>query len=131
METAKKKILLVEDEIELVEMLRMRLEESDYQVRTALDGEQAFEAVKEERPDLVILDLMLPKIDGYKVCGLLKKDTRYAAVPIIIFSARAQASDIALGLEMGADAYITKPFDPDLLVGRIHDLLRASGEAEG
>lgn len=119
----KKKILLVEDEIDLVDMLRLRLEESDYDVLTASDGEQGFEWAKTEHPDLIILDLMLPKMDGYKVCGLLKKDARYAKTPIIIFSARAQEADIQLGREMGADAYVTKPFDPELLMNQVQKLI--------
>lgn len=122
----KKKILVVEDELEIADMLRLRLEESDFSVATAYDGAQAFEVIKEERPDLVILDLMLPKIDGYKVCGLLKMDTRFSHLPIIIFSARSQASDIALGMEMGADAYVTKPFDPEALVAKIQELMNPS-----
>lgn len=121
----KKKILLVEDEIDLVDMLRLRLEESDYDVLTAHDGEQGFERARTDRPDLIILDLMLPKMDGYKICGLLKKDARYAKTPIIIFSARAQESDIQLGREMGADAYVTKPFDPEVLMDQVQKLINS------
>lgn len=118
-----KKILLVDDEPELVDMVKMRLEANNYGVITANDGQEALDRVKKEKPDLVILDLMLPKLDGYKLCGLLKKDARYTNIPIIIFTARAQESDIKLGEEVGADAYITKPFEPQILLSKITELL--------
>ena len=121
----KKKILLVEDEMDLMAALRQRLEESDYDVITASDGAEGFESAKRDRPDLIILDLMLPKMDGYKVCGLLKKDSRYAKTPIIIFSARGQESDIRLGREMGADAYVTKPFDPEALMEQVQKMIHS------
>ncbi|MDP3791427.1 MAG: response regulator [Candidatus Omnitrophota bacterium] len=120
-----KKILVVDDEVQLVEMLKMRLEATGYGVVCAYDGQEALEKAKKEKPDLIILDLMLPKMDGYKVCGLLKNDSRYAKIPIIMFTARAQEEDIALGKEMGAEAYITKPFDPKLLLGKIQELIGA------
>ncbi|MBI5145225.1 MAG: response regulator [Candidatus Omnitrophica bacterium] len=121
---ANKKILVVDDEKELVEMIKMRLEANDYEVISAFDGQEALEKAKKEKPDLIILDLMLPKMDGYKVCGLLKADTRYNKIPIIMFTARVQESDIKLGQEVGADAYITKPFEPETLLGKIKELLK-------
>ena len=106
----KKKILLVEDEKVLIETVTLRLEANGYEVIPAYDGFEGLEKAKKEKPDLIILDLMLPKMDGYKVCGLLKADTRYNKIPIIMFTARAQESDKKMGKEVGADAYITKPF---------------------
>ena len=118
-----KKILLVDDEPNIVLLLETRLKANGFQVVSAADGLAALEAVKKEKPDLIILDLMLPKMDGYKVCGLLKKDTRFAKIPILIFTARAQAEDVKLGQELGADAYIVKPFEPKTLLEKIQELI--------
>ena len=120
----KKRILIVEDEAQLVNLLKMRLEANDYEVITAYDGQEGLDKARKEKLNLIILDLMLPGMDGYKVCGLLKKDTRYAGVPIIMFTARAQEEDIKLGKEVGADAYITKPFEPQVLLEKIKELLQ-------
>lgn len=114
-----KKILVVDDEVQLVELIKMRLEASRYKVITAYDGQEALDKAKKEKPDLIILDLMLPKMDGYKVCGLLKADSRYNKIPILMFTARAQETDIKQGKEVGADDYITKPFEPEVLLGKI------------
>lgn len=121
----KKRLLIVDDEADLAEMIKFRMENNGYEVLLAYDGQQALETARKERPDLIILDLMLPKMDGYKVCGLLKKDSRYAAIPIIIFTAKGLADDIKLGQELGADAYITKPFEPQVLLEKIKQLLPA------
>lgn len=119
----KKRIFIVDDETQIVDMLKMRLEANGYEVITACDGQEAFEKAKKENPDLIILDLMLPKMDGYKVCGLLKKDARYKKIPIIMFTARAQEKDIRLAEEVGAEAYITKPFESQSLLAKIKELL--------
>ncbi|MBL7070533.1 MAG: response regulator [Candidatus Omnitrophica bacterium] len=119
-----KKILIVEDEAQLVEMIKMRLEASGYEVISAHDGQEGLDKAKKEKLDLIILDLMLPKIDGYKVCRMLKFDEKYKQIPIILFSARAQDEDKKMGEEVGADAYITKPFDPQVLLGKIKELLK-------
>ena len=119
----KKRILVVEDEAELVDLVKMRLEANDYEVILAYDGQEGLARAKKEKPDLIILDLMLPKMDGYKVCGLLKKAARYANIPIIMFTARAQEEDVKLGKEVGADAYITKPFGAHILLSKIKELL--------
>ena len=119
----KRRILIVEDEAELVEMIKMRLEAADYEVISAFDGQEGLDVAKKEKPDLIILDLMLPKMGGYKVCGLLKKDARYARIPVIIFTARAQEEDIKLSQEVNADAYIIKPFEPQVLLSKIKELL--------
>lgn len=123
---AKKQILLVDDEPQLVDMVKMRLEANGYGVFVAYDGQEALEKARNEKPDLIILDLMLPKMDGYEVCGLLKKDSRYAKMPIIMFTAKAQEEDIKLGKEVGADAYITKPFEHQVLLSKIKELLGES-----
>lgn len=119
-----KRILLVDDEKDLVETVTFRLQANGYEVIPAYDGQEALEKAKKEKPDLIILDLMLPKMDGYKVCGLLKADARYNKIPIILFTARAQESDKKMGEETGANAYITKPFEPEALLGKIKELLK-------
>ncbi len=120
---SKKRILVVDDEVDLVETLTFRLEANGYEVIKAHDGQVGLDIAKKDKPDLMILDLMLPKMDGYKVCGLLKADARYKKIPIIMFTARAQESDKKIGEEVGADAYITKPFDPQVLLAKIKELL--------
>jgi len=120
---AKKKILLVDDEVELVELVKIRLEANGYEVITAFDGNQALDKAKKEMPDLIILDLMLPKIDGYKVCRMLKFDEKYKHIPIIMFTARALEADQKIGLEVGANDYIIKPFEPEILLSKIKNFL--------
>ncbi len=119
-----KRILVVDDEEDIVKLVKTYLEYHHYEVITAGDGQEGFEKVKTGKPDLIVLDLMLPKINGYKVCGLLKKDTRYAKIPVVMFTAKAQEEDIKLGQEVGADAYITKPYEPDILLAKIKELLK-------
>lgn len=119
-----KTILIVEDEVELVEMVKMRLEANGYKVIAAYNGEDGLYWARKEKPDLILLDLMLPKMDGYEVCGTLKKDKNYADIPICIFTARAQESEKRLGMELGADAYIIKPFEPSALLEKIKELLK-------
>jgi len=119
----KKKILLVDDEEDVLRTVGFRLQSSGYEVITASDGMEGLEKAHSEKPDLVILDLMLPKMDGYKVCAFLKKDTRYRNIPIIMFTAKAGDLDKKLGLEVGADAYVMKPFEPPELVKTVEDLL--------
>jgi DNA-binding response OmpR family regulator len=120
----KKRILIVDDEEDLRRMLRFRLEAMDYEVSEAVDGQQGLDMARTSKPDLIILDLMLPKIDGFKVCRMLKFDEKHKRIPIIMFTARAQKKDEELGKEMGADAYIAKPFEAEELVGKIKELLR-------
>ncbi len=121
---AKAKILVVDDEKDLVETLSFRLEANDYEVLKAHDGQDGLNKARSEKPDLIILDLMLPKMDGYKVCRMLKFDAKYKKIPIIMFTARAQESDKKIGMEVGADAYITKPFEPQALLSKIQELLK-------
>lgn len=119
-----KRILVVDDEKDIVKLVKMYLEHHRYEVITANDGQEGLEKAKTEKPDLIVLDLMLPKMNGYKVCGLLKKDTRYAKTPVILFTAKAQEKDVKLGKEVGADAYITKPFEPEILLSKIEELIK-------
>lgn len=121
---AKPKILIVDDERDLVEMIKLRLEAAGYETSEAHDGQEGLAKAHKEKPDLIILDLMLPKIDGYKVCRMLKFDEKYKEIPIIMFSARAQDSDKQMGKEVGADAYVTKPFEPQVLLDKIKELLK-------
>ncbi|MGQ9693970.1 MAG: response regulator transcription factor [Thermodesulfobacteriota bacterium] len=113
------KILIIDDEVDLVETIRFPLELEGYQVLVAYQGEEGLQLARKENPDLIILDLMLPKIDGYKVCRFLKFDEKYKHIPIIMLTARSQEKDRLLGKETGADEYITKPFDLDDLFNKI------------
>ncbi|MDD5108253.1 MAG: response regulator [Candidatus Omnitrophica bacterium] len=119
----KKKILVVDDEPELVEMLTIRLEANDYQVIKSFDGQDALDKARKEKPDLIILDLMLPKLDGYSVCRQLKFDEKYKQIPIMLFTARTQETDMELGKEVGADAYIVKPFEASIFLAKVAELL--------
>jgi DNA-binding response OmpR family regulator len=122
----KNRILLVDDELDIIEVLKTRLETERFDVSVAMDGEAALEKAHTEKPHLIVLDLMLPKIDGYMVCGFLKKDDRTSKIPIIMLTARAQVQDEKFGLECGADAYIKKPFDSQELLQKVKTLLAAS-----
>ncbi|PIV39513.1 MAG: two-component system response regulator [Candidatus Omnitrophica bacterium CG02_land_8_20_14_3_00__42_8] len=122
----KKRILLVEDEKDMVYAVTLQLEAKGYEVITASDGRDGLDKARTKKPDLIILDLMLPKIDGYKVCRMLKFDNKYKNIPIILFTARAQGSDKKIGKEVGANAYITKPFEPGVLLDKIRELLALS-----
>ena len=118
------KILVVDDEADLVSVLRFGLEVEGFEVISASDGDQGLAMAREAAPALMLLDLMLPKLDGYKVCRALKFDERYRTMPIFILSARSGEEDRRLALEMGADAFITKPYEMKELVARIRARLR-------
>lgn len=118
-----KKILITEDSPTVLEILKSVLEEEGYEVIAATDGQQALNLAKTDKPDLIVLDLMLPKIDGYKVCRMLKFDEKYKNIPIIMLTARTKESDENLGKEVGADAYIRKPFQPEVIIDQITKLL--------
>jgi DNA-binding response OmpR family regulator len=117
-----KKILIVEDEKDMVTGLKFNLEARDYAVIAAYDGEAGYQKALEEKPDLVILDLMLPKLNGYEVCKRLKKEV--PDIPVIMLTAKSQEAEIVTGLELGADDYITKPFSVLELLARIKAVLR-------
>ena len=114
-----KKILVVDDEPNIVKMVESRLKANGYEVIIAYDGQEAIEKVKSDMPDLIVLDLMLPKIDGYKVFGVLKQDEKYKNIPIVMLTARAGYEDIKRGMELGTIAYVTKPFKAEVLLGII------------
>jgi two-component system alkaline phosphatase synthesis response regulator PhoP len=118
-----KKILVVDDEVDLVETVRFPLEMEGYHVLISYNGEDALNQARKENPDLILLDLMLPKLDGYKVCRLLKFDERYKHIPILMLTAKTQEKDKVLGLETGADEYITKPFEMDYLMEKVKEYL--------
>jgi len=119
-------ILLVDDEPAIVEILKMRLEHHGYMVETAYDGQSALEKARTLSPALILLDIMLPKLDGYKVCKLLKFDDKYAHIPIVMQTALSQEADRKLAYESGADNYLTKPFETADLLAVITDLLPKS-----
>lgn len=119
----KKKILIVDDEPHTVQTVKDRLEFGGYEVITAVDGEEALSKARNDAPNLILLDLMLPKMNGYEVCQLLKFDQKYKHIPIIMLTARTQETDKNMGKETGADEYVTKPFEFDDLVSKIKTYL--------
>lgn len=119
-----KKILIVDDEQDIVESLKFVLEVNDYTCFCAYNGEDGLKMAKEIMPDLIILDVMMPKINGYKISRLLKYDKKYKDIPIIMVTARSQDEDKLIGEETGADEYITKPFDLDFVVQRVKEHLK-------
>jgi len=121
-----KKILVVDDEEDLVKTMSFRLKSAGYDVIVACDGHEALEKARKEKPDLIILDLMLPKLDGYNVCRMLKFDENYKNIPVIMLTARVQEDDKKLGTKVGADAYITKPFHYEEVLAKIKELLKES-----
>ena len=124
MEPEKKRILLVEDEPDFRMALRLRLEANGYEVLEAVDGAEGLEIARSQKVDLLVLDVMLPKMDGYKVARFLKFDEKYRRIPIIMLTARSQKTDRDTGLSVGADAYITKPFKPEELIETMTKLLK-------
>lgn len=120
----KKRILVVDDEENIVELLRMDLKRFGYEVSCAYDGEEAIQKTLEEHPDLILLDIMMPGIDGLEVCRRMKMNPDIAAIPIIMLSARSEETDKVIGLGIGADDYITKPFGFRELHARINVALR-------
>jgi len=121
---ANEKVLFVDDEADFVDMVRTRLESNGFKVITAYDGEEALEKVKLDRPDIIVLDIMMPKINGFDVCRRLKADKSYMDIPIVILTARFQPNDIKFSKDVGADAYITKPFEPQALMDKLRELVR-------
>lgn len=128
---AGKKILVVEDEADILHLVTHYLEKEGFRLRTAGTGVQALKLVKEERPDLIILDLMLPELDGLEVCKKIRMNADTAMIPILMLTAKAEESDTVIGLELGADDYVTKPFSPKALVARVKALLRRMDRSAG
>ena len=120
------RILIVDDDHEIARLLRAYLEKAGYSVLTAFDGETALHTLRREHPDLLVLDLMLPDRDGWDLTRLIRADKTLAGTPIIMLTARVEDSDKIVGLEIGADDYITKPFNPREVVARVRALLRRS-----
>ncbi|MCK4795150.1 MAG: response regulator [Desulfobacteraceae bacterium] len=119
----KKRILIVDDERDIVETIQFMLESEGFECLLAYDGEDALLKARTENPDLILLDIMLPKINGYQVCRLLKSDEEYKHIPIIMLTAKVQESDKFWGKESGADDYVTKPFEMEKLIQKIQGYL--------
>lgn len=126
----KPKILVVDDEPDALELVAFNLKNAGLEVLTADDGETALQQARAHQPDLILLDLMLPEVDGLEVCKILRRDPATSAIPIIMVTAKAAEMDRVLGLELGADDYVTKPFSPRELVLRVKNLLRRRQAAE-
>jgi two-component system phosphate regulon response regulator PhoB len=122
------KILIVDDEKDILELIGYNLEREGYKILKALSGEEALRSSRLEKPDLILLDLMLPGIDGLEVLKKLKKDPKTANIPTVLLTAKGEEADIVTGLELGADDYITKPFSPRVLLARIRAALRRQKE---
>lgn len=121
---AKDKILVVDDEKDIIELIRYNLEKEGLKVITATSGEEAIRRSLNENPQLIVLDLMLPGIDGLEVCRILKRETKTSSIPIVMLTVKSDETDIVVGLELGADDYITKPFSPRILAARVKAILR-------
>jgi len=121
---AKETILIVDDEEDIIELIKYNLKNEGYSILTAMTGEKAIKTAKQSRPDLIVLDLMLPGIDGLEVTKYLKNNEQTLDIPIVMLTAKGEESDIVTGLELGADDYISKPFSPKVLVARIRAILR-------
>jgi len=125
-----KQIFVVEDEKDLVELLTYNLEKDGYRVLSEMDGEAALKKIPEKMPDLVLLDLMLPKTDGLTVCKTLKANPKTAHIPVVMLTAKGEESDKIVGLELGADDYVTKPFSVKELLARVRAVLRRFSKAQ-
>ena len=125
----KPRILVVDDEADIRELVSYNLSRNGFQVECAASGEEAVEALRGATPDLILLDLMLPDLDGLDICRRLRGDARTADIPIIMLTARGEEADVVAGLELGADDYISKPFSPRVLVARVRAILRRGRRA--
>jgi len=127
---SKIKVLIIEDEKDILELLKYNFSKEGYQVTTASTGEDGYRLVRKYIPDIIILDLMLPGIDGFEVCKLIKKDSKTEHIPIIMLTAKSEEADIVTGLEVGADDYVTKPFSPKILIARVRSILRRKSQLD-
>jgi two-component system alkaline phosphatase synthesis response regulator PhoP len=132
---SKRQILVIEDEEDIREVITYNLTKEGYRVTCAISGEDGLKSARNNPPNIIVLDLMLPGIDGLEVCRILKYDSRTQHVPIVMLTAKGEEADIVTGLELGADDYITKPFSPKVLIARLRALLRritvkSAGETE-
>lgn len=119
----KGKILVVDDEVNITQILEFSLGAEGYQVVTAANGEEAVDKARKEQPDLIVLDIMMPKIDGYEACRILKSNPITKNIPIVLLTAKGRDIDKRMGYEVGAEDYVIKPFSPNKLIDRIHELL--------
>ncbi|MEX1012837.1 MAG: response regulator transcription factor [Waddliaceae bacterium] len=126
----KQRLILIEDEEDIAALIKLQAEISGFKLHVETDGLNGFTAIKREKPDLVILDIMLPGQSGLDVCRKVKNDPDLKHIPIIMISARSEEMDIVLGLELGADDYVTKPFSPKILFSRIRAVMRRGQEEE-
>jgi two-component system alkaline phosphatase synthesis response regulator PhoP len=117
------KILVVDDEVYILHILDFILGAENYDVITASNGEQALQKVRDENPDLIVLDIMMPKLDGYETCRIIKNDPKTKLIPVILLTAKGREVDQKLGKEVGASDYITKPFSPSKLIERVQAIL--------
>ncbi len=123
-EKKKKKILVVDDELDMLMVIKLRLEASGFEVITATDGLEGLNAARKDNPDLIVLDIMLPKMNGYKVARFLKFDEEYKKIPIVMLTALGGEEDRTTGIETGADAYLTKPFETEQLLSAVRKFLK-------
>jgi two-component system alkaline phosphatase synthesis response regulator PhoP len=126
----KKRILLIEDEEDIAALIKLQAELSGYKLHVEVDGINGFRAIEREKPDLVILDIMLPGQNGFDVCRKMKNSAELRSIPVIILSAKREELDMVLGLELGADDYIAKPFSPKVLFSKVKAVLRRNKEPE-
>jgi two-component system phosphate regulon response regulator PhoB len=123
------KILVVDDEEDILDLVEYNLKQNNYKVTCVATGEDALEAARSIKPDLILLDLMLPGVDGFEVCRILKKDPDTQEIPVVMLTAKGEDIDVVTGLELGADDYITKPFSPHVLIARVRAALRKKSSA--
>ena len=123
-------ILIIEDDADIVELLQYNLSKEGFRVRVARDGDAGLQEARRYRPDLILLDLMLPGVDGLEVCRRLKRDDELATIPVVMVTAKSEESDVVTGLEMGADDYLAKPFSPRELLARVRAVLRRGQAAQ-
>lgn len=128
--TSKKRILLIEDEEDIAALIKLQAEVSGYKLHVEVDGINGYRAVEREKPDLVILDIMLPGENGLDVCRKIKNNPELKGIPVILLTAKSEELDVVLGLELGADDYVAKPFSPKVLFSRIKAVLRRAKEPE-
>ena len=125
-----KHILVVDDEEDILELVEYNLRKAGFEVTTLASGTQVIATARECMPDLIVLDLMLPGLDGHELCVLLKNDPKTRGIPIVMLTAKSQDSDVVVGLDQGADDYVTKPFSPKVLVARVQAVLRRNGNGK-
>lgn len=127
---ARETVLVVDDERDILELVKYNLDKEGYRVTVVATGEDALLATRSKMPDLIVLDLMLPGVDGLEVCRRLKADPKTRGIPIVMLTAKGDEADVVAGLELGAADYVTKPFSPRVLTARVRAVLRRAGEAE-